>query len=82
MDTVKPVVLYLANHDETHHKMLQSKASASGGGRRKITRTRWTRFTVMYSMKRFITMGGGLLLLRDRVDNSPVIALIGRRSSK
>ena len=44
--------------------------------------TRWIRFTVLYSMKRFITMGGGILLLRDRVDNSPVIALIGRRGPK
>jgi hypothetical protein len=40
----------------------------------------WTRYTVRYSMERFLTMGGGLLLLRDISDASPVLALISMRN--
>ena len=61
--------------------MLQSKASASGGEKEnhqdkmdKVHRA------VLY--KTLHNHGGGILLLRDRVDNSPVIALIGRRGPK
>jgi hypothetical protein len=40
----------------------------------------WTRYTVMHSMIRFLTMGGGLLLIRDITDDSPVLAMISMRN--
>jgi hypothetical protein len=51
------------------------------GGRRQLRRRCWLKFTVLYSMKRFLTNGGGILLLRETVDGSPVLAQIGWRSS-
>ena len=50
------------------------------GGRRSLRMRAWTRYTVRYSMERFLTMGGGLLLLRDISDASPVLALISMRN--
>ena len=39
-----------------------------------------TRYTVKHSMIRFLTMGGGLLLIREITDDSPVLAMISRRN--
>ena len=57
------------------HKRLQH------GRRRSILKRSWQNFTVLHSMRRFLTNGGGILLLRETSDGSPVLAQIGWRSS-
>ena len=51
------------------------------GGRRLILKKCWQKFTVLFSMKRFVLNGGGILLLRENSDGSPVLAQIGWKGS-
>jgi hypothetical protein len=46
------------------------------GGRRSILRKSWQKFTVLYSMRRFLNSGGGVLLLHEVNDDSPVVIVI------
>ena len=51
------------------------------GGRKSSLRLKWLKFTVMYSMKRFLRSGGGCLLLQSEEDGSTFLAVISKRSS-
>ena len=48
------------------------------GGRKSIRKSQWAKFTVNYSMKRFVKNGGGVLKLLSK--GKITLALISNRS--